>query len=223
MRKVNLGCGWDGPEGWINIDKSPKALFSRYSWSRYLLTKSLKFLVAIGLLGKNSITAMPVVPGFKMCDVSKGLPFKNNEVDWIYTSHLLEHLTPEKANLVINECRRVLVEGGIIRILVPDLRLLVDDYLKAKQTNNPESADRFMESLSLHAVGNPPPFFNRILERWTTGHQWMYDYESLAHKLREAGFKEVQKCEAGKSDMADIHLFSGEVTHPDSIYLEAKK
>jgi len=223
MKKINLGCGWDGPEGWINIDRSWKYYLSRYSWSRHLLRKALRFFSILGLVSKSSVTDTPLVHGFKRYDISKGLPFSNEEVDYIYTSHMLEHLTSEKADFVLKECHRVLKKGGIVRILVPDLGLFIDNYLKSKQTGNPESADRFIESIWLCNTGKPLPLINRILRYNDPGHKWAYDFESLAYRIRKTGLKEVKKCVSGKGDMVDIQLFSGEVEHTDSLYLEAEK
>jgi predicted SAM-dependent methyltransferase len=48
---------------------------------------------------------------------------------FFYSSHMLEHLTPEVAGCVLKEAFRVLQSGGILRLAVPDLRLFVADYL----------------------------------------------------------------------------------------------
>ena len=50
-------------------------------------------------------------------DVEKGLPFDDESVDEIYTSHFLEHIND--LNFVMEECYRVLKKGGIMRIIVP--------------------------------------------------------------------------------------------------------
>jgi len=62
-------------------------------------------------------------------DVSKGLPFGNNEVDACYASHLLEHLSRGQARALLQESRRVLRPGGIIRLAVPDLEAITREYL----------------------------------------------------------------------------------------------
>ena len=37
--KVNLGCGKNAIEGWINIDNSPKVVLSKYPLLRWILFK----------------------------------------------------------------------------------------------------------------------------------------------------------------------------------------
>ena len=51
------------------------------------------------------------------CDIEKGLPFPDRSVDFIYTSHTLEHVS----NLIalMGEFWRVLKKDGLIEIIVP--------------------------------------------------------------------------------------------------------
>ena len=63
-------------------------------------------------------------------DLGKKMPFKDSSVDYIYSSHLLEHLTWIEGNKLINDCYRVLKKGGKIRILIPDFRKIFKCYIK---------------------------------------------------------------------------------------------
>ena len=45
-------------------------------------------------------------------DLGKKMPFKDSSVDYIYSSHLLEHLTWIEGNKLINDCYRVLNKKG---------------------------------------------------------------------------------------------------------------
>ena len=51
------------------------------------------------------------------------LPFRDKSVDYVFSSHLIEHFSHRKINGVIEEWWRVLVIGGTIEIRCPDLRL----------------------------------------------------------------------------------------------------
>ena len=68
-------------------------------------------------------------PSVLCIDISRGLPFSNGRFDVVYSSHVLEHLTPLAARDLVLECLRVLAPGGIIRIVVPDLQSIVAFYL----------------------------------------------------------------------------------------------
>ena len=73
----------------------------------------------------------------------KGIPFPDNYFDVVYHSQVLEHFPKEKAPVFLEECCRVLKPNGIIRIVVPDLENLVDEYKKFLNVNleqpSPES------------------------------------------------------------------------------------
>ena len=217
LKKVNLGCGPKAVKGWVNIDKSWKVYLPRFP----LLKIPLRLLSTLGLVSR--ITPNDEIPaelGVRRHDVSKGLPFSNNELDYIYTSHMIEHLARDEANLVLKECYRTLKSGGVLRIVVPDLRLLIEEYVKGKQAGDATAADEFVASMRLAHTGDSRPFINRILGK---GHQWIYDFDSLAYRLYDIGFKEVKKCEPRQGEVPDLQLLDEGELHPDSIYLEAMK
>jgi hypothetical protein len=69
----------------------------------------------------------------RACDVRRGLPFTGGTFEACYASHVLEHLTPAEGAALLREMCRVLVPGGIARVVVPDLELIVRDYLQTLQ------------------------------------------------------------------------------------------
>ena len=58
----------------------------------------------------------------------KGIPFPDNTFDVVYHSQVLEHVPKENALPFMKECYRVLKVGGIIRVVVPDLENIIDEY-----------------------------------------------------------------------------------------------
>lgn len=63
-------------------------------------------------------------------DLLKGIPYKDNTFDVVYHSHLIEHFSRTEASDFIKECYRVLKPKGIIRVVVPDLEAIVNNYQK---------------------------------------------------------------------------------------------
>jgi len=61
----------------------------------------------------------------------KKLPFSDNSFDVLYSSHVLEHFSYKDAIFFLQECYRVTNRNGIIRIVVPDMELIVNSYLKS--------------------------------------------------------------------------------------------
>jgi predicted SAM-dependent methyltransferase len=76
-----------------------------------------------------NLDLVPAVPGVVRHNLTFGLPFRNDEVDAIYHSHVLEHLRPEQGTKLLQECFRALRPGGVLRIVVPDLEQIAQLYL----------------------------------------------------------------------------------------------
>jgi predicted SAM-dependent methyltransferase len=74
-------------------------------------------------------------PDVMAANILKGMPFPDNHFNVVYHSQVLEHIPKEKAEDFIRECYRVLKPGGIIRIVVPDLENIVDEYKKNLNEN----------------------------------------------------------------------------------------
>ena len=60
----------------------------------------------------------------------KKIPLKSGSLDRIYTSHCLEHLSEETVLHILSECRRMLRQGGVFRVIVPDFDRALEAYRK---------------------------------------------------------------------------------------------
>lgn len=193
--KVNIGCGLSGIAGWDNLDNSPTIWMSR-----------------IPLL--NRLLKTPAWPGdVRRYDVRKGLPYADHSVRYIYSSHAFEHFTRAESLAIAKDCFRVLTPGGVLRIVVPDLALIVREY---EVDSTPQAAEKFLSRLSL----------NHSLQDFLhpgSNHSQMFDAKSLVHLLREAGFEHVEVGSYGKSAIPEIEQLDLEVRRRESLYVEAVK
>lgn len=71
-----------------------------------------------------------VYDNVKSINILKGLPFADESVDAVFSSCMLEHLTKDQAQKHLSECFRVLRQGGVCRIVVPDLENVCREYLR---------------------------------------------------------------------------------------------
>lgn len=68
-------------------------------------------------------------PDVMPADIRRGLPLPNSSAIACYSSHVLEHMDQAAARLLLGECLRVLQSGGVLRLAVPDLEVIVREYL----------------------------------------------------------------------------------------------
>ncbi|MEO5998771.1 MAG: methyltransferase domain-containing protein [Chitinophagaceae bacterium] len=59
-----------------------------------------------------------------------GIPFPDNSFDVVYHSHVLEHFSKNDGIKFMSECYRVLKNGGILRIAIPDLEKIIQEYIR---------------------------------------------------------------------------------------------
>jgi SAM-dependent methyltransferase len=78
----------------------------------------------------TNLDYQPHANGVIACDVRQGLTFPAAHFVACYSSHLLEHLSPEEGTALLAEMHRVLAPGGVIRVVVPDLERVARDYLE---------------------------------------------------------------------------------------------
>ena len=75
----------------------------------------------IVLRGWINLDKYPSSPEVVACDLTGKLPYDDNSVDEIFTSHFLEHLRLRtEAIPFLQECNRVLKPGGVLSIITPD-------------------------------------------------------------------------------------------------------
>jgi SAM-dependent methyltransferase len=167
-------------------------------------------------------------------DLTKPLPLKENTVSVIYGAHVLEHLYLADAQRLLGECLRVLRPGGVIRMVVPDLRSMAATYLKNKNGESPSAsekiaaADKLNENLGFRSPAPPtgnPLFKFYYLWKDFHHHKWMYDSDSLIRYMENAGFTAVSEKAYLQSEIPGIAEVeeAGRVLDGAGICVEGKK
>ncbi|MFA6250178.1 MAG: methyltransferase domain-containing protein [Candidatus Shapirobacteria bacterium] len=206
MVKVNLGCGPSGVENWINFDWGILPVSSKLVGLRSLAVK-------MGWL-KNSYNVG--WPEIKLADIRKKLPLRDGSVDWIYCSHVLEHLDYWQVEDVLKECFRVLKKDGRIRIVVPDLDKLIAKYEKNKDAN------LFCgEFFGFEKNRRPRGFLEKFSRRFIRPHEWLFNQQSLKDLIKGAGFQDISISDYRKSDMPEVERLDLTEHRELSCYLEA--
>jgi SAM-dependent methyltransferase len=202
--KLNLGCASQMPAGWINVDYALGARFAKIPLFRALNRRLRLF----DLDWSEKIY---------LHDLTKPFPWNDSTIDVVYSSHTLEHFSREGGRRFLAECRRVLCPNGIIRIVVPDLRHVVLEYIEGRIC-----ADDFIERLDVLYGNSKSALKNRLSPLMQFPHKCMYDTPRLLGILKETGFKAASRA-AFDSDISDIRLIELEGRTQDAVIVEGRK
>ena len=197
FRKLHLGCFDQVYFGWVNTDITPHIFLSRIPGIAFLLFK-------IGILESQRYEQYKqgVFNAVKYLNVTKRFPYADATFDYIFSSHLLEHLYPYQTIFCLKETFRVLKKGGVVRIGVPDLDKIVQNY----DSTYPE---KFLETI-----------FESKQKYKKNKHHWHYNEISLTKLLKEAGFSKIYCCQFREGQCADVALIDN---RPESLFMEAIK
>lgn len=115
------------------------------------------------------------------------LPFEANRAEEIYAGHYLEHLDPEEADVFLEECRRVLVPGGKLGLVVPDTRAIVRAYLEGVAGRDTLVEGPPGQYWSMANLDHVCAYF-LFSTYQESPHQWAYDLSTLRRALERHGF-----------------------------------
>ena len=87
-------------------------------------------------------------PAVRQMNLSSTLEFDDAIFDFVYTSHFIEHLSLEASKKFLNECRRILKPGGVIRIVTPDFHKICEEYIRQYTLGNQLFAEFIKFSLT---------------------------------------------------------------------------
>ncbi len=180
-----------------------------------MLRERSELFVELGAGDKKGEGGWVTIDTTKNCDIfwdlRKGLPFPDESIAKIYSSHFFEHLSFTEIQTLLDECRRALIPGGTFSICVPNSRPYIEAYLK------PDSLDegRFF--------GYKPAYNNttridcvNYIAYMDGHHKHMFDEESLPHILQSTGFRNAHLRPFNSSLDLEERDFQ-------SIYAEAEK
>lgn len=134
-----------------------------------------------------------------MWDLRKPLPLPENSVDFIYNEHFLEHLTFEDGGGLIINLMKILKPNGVLRIAMPDLGMSVKNYMNKNYLN--ENKDG-LKKYGLDFIQTNAEALNIDFRWW--GHQWLYDWEELERRLKDAGCIKIKKCNLNESEYLEL-------------------
>jgi predicted SAM-dependent methyltransferase len=198
-RKIKYGFFTTPEKEYIDFHKRRQ----RMLLDTYLKTNSIRKL-QIGAQSNSidgwlNVDILPKADTVAYMDATETFPFESNSLDYVFSEHMIEHVSYEGGRKMLQECYRTLKPGGKIRIATPDLntvlRVLTDSEHADVQRYIRFYIDRFVGPSVPY---DPAQMINILFYQF--GHQFIYNESSLAHALQQAGFTQIQRCTVGDSD-----------------------
>ncbi len=202
--KLNLGCGSQVPDGWVNVDYALGARFVKIPFFSAFNRK-----VKLFNLGWNE--------NIYLHNLTKRFPWTDSSIDTVYRSHTLEHFSKEDGRRFLSECHRVLRTNGIIRIVVPDLRHDIIEYIEGRIC-----ADDLVEKLGVLYKHSNKTLRRKLSPFIQFPHKCMYDRSRLLAIISETGFNVASRA-AFDSDISDIRKVEIKVRTENAIIVEGRK
>ncbi len=164
-------------------------------------------------------------------DARKEFPFPEEFFDYILGEHLIEHLTLEESQSMLQECFRTLKRGGKLRLSTPDLKFITNLYTPTSENEEyiKSITKRFLPSLKEKSDYRPLFVINNAF--YNFGHKFLYDEGLLKEVFEYAGFHNLQRFKYGQSkdyNLLNIEMHSKGVeikgiSEIESLVLEGTK
>lgn len=147
---------------------------------------------------------IPYSSSIAKIDASKPFPIPSSSFNYVYSEHVIEHLTIKEQTNFLNEALRILKPAGRIRIATPDFGFLANlanggktefdkEYLRWNQQN-------FLKHVPgelIDETNRQVYVINNYFRDW--GHQFIHSKSSLQKLMEGCGFQNLSFEEVGHS------------------------
>jgi hypothetical protein len=183
---VQYGCGFTAGKDWLNFDASPTLRIEKIPLLGKVISATLS----------GNCERFPA--SVKYGDIRNGPLVSVGSAHGVYASHVLEHLSLFDFRRALENTYRMLAEGGIFRLVVPDLFERARRYVSTAEES--EAAKKFLRATLLGKEHRPTGLLGILREiMGSSAHLWMWDESSIAEELKMAGFTRIRRCEFGDS------------------------
>jgi predicted SAM-dependent methyltransferase len=153
-------------------------------------------------------------PGVDLAaDIRRGLPFADNEFDYIVSIHALPEIPYCDLDGVIRELRRMLKVGGVLRLALPDLDKAIQAYL-SKDIDYFLVPDDHVRSLSSKMI---------VQLTWYGMVRSMFTAEFATELLERSGFKRIDLCSFRQTNSPFPGIVELDNRELESFFVEATK
>jgi len=148
-------------------------------------------------------------------DATRRFPFPDGSFQYVFSEHVIEHLSWEGGVAMLRECHRVLAPGGKVRTVTPNLT----KFFQLLGGDADPTDQQFIDAkLRVHGwpVTPVPGAYILNLEVREWGHQFLYDSATLRKSLELAGFQQINEYLVGEKTDPVFKEAEFRTRHPGS-------
>jgi predicted SAM-dependent methyltransferase len=153
-------------------------------------------------------------PGIDIsCDIRDGLPLESESIDYAVSIHALPEIPYSDLVPTLQELRRVLRPGGVLRLALPDL----DRGIQAYQSND---RDYFLvPDHDARSIG--AKFIVQAI--WYGYSRTLFTHDFIEELLIKAGFTRLQRCNFGQTASEFPEIVELDNRERESLFVEAAR
>jgi hypothetical protein len=154
-------------------------------------------------------------------DATTRWPIEDGAVAFAYADNVIEHITLAQARAMLRQAHRCLAPDGVIRLVTPDLRRHVELYLDGRASLESPTG-RHYRNVGL-VVEHPVDLVRVPIASFGHHTGYLYDFETLASELTDAGFRDIVRCELGESSHPELKGLDESREGGSQLVVEASK
>ncbi len=148
-----------------------------------------------------------------VADIREGLPLETGSIDYAVSVHALPELAYGDQVPALSELWRVLRPGGVLRLVLPDLRRAIDAYLAGDE--------RYFQLVAGDASSPGGRLITQLL--WYGYSRTLFTADFAAELLRRAGFVDIAVSEAHRTASRFPGIVELDNREGESFYIEGGK
>ncbi len=198
--KLNLGCGNDYKEGWINIDNN-------YYGTDYKLDFNWD-LSKLLLFPDESVDYIFSEHFFEHLTYQQALLLMKDCYRCLKDGGIIRTAMPD-------------LKASVEAYINADWKKKSKEIILDMEKDATKEEIQVVENLYVN-LRSGAEYLNIVFREHDDSHKWLYDYEEFTHLLNEAGFIEFKQYDAGYSDDENLKNIERR-KHCQSLIVEARK
>jgi predicted SAM-dependent methyltransferase len=169
----------------------------------------------------------PADPNVIHLDATMNFPFDGDTFEYVFSEHMIEHISYPQGLAMLKECCRILKRNGRLRISTPDLKFLINLYSDQKSELQKSYIKWASDTFIQNTEYTDTMVINNFVRGW--GHLFIYDEKTLRHSLELSGFADIVAYKINESDDTNLVDLENEERMPagflqlETFTLEARK